>query len=162
MNEQQIQELAKQTVERCQRAQEPDSFSWSRLQPIIEEAIRTALAPPENVATASLWQCMACGVARPILGDDWTCDCDPSLPEEAYEWRQVLVTLPAQPDHFDGLLGRWEMKPMPDSVKDAEEEEFPGGNCPKCGCAIAFAAHVCDQCGYGSEAYDEEGSEDGG
>ncbi len=36
-----------------------------------------------------LWQCDECGVARPILDDDWTCDCPATKVEEAFVWNRI-------------------------------------------------------------------------
>ena len=49
----------------------------------------------ETAEPVALWQCVECGVARPVLGDDWTCDCPESKPVEAYEWRRVSYHSPA-------------------------------------------------------------------
>jgi len=45
--------------------------------------------------TGELWQCDECGVARPILDDDWICDCPPEKVEEAFNWRRIAFqTIP--------------------------------------------------------------------
>ena len=61
--------------------------------------------PPS--ALARLWQCEGCGLARPILDDDWTCDCGPSVPQEGYNWRRVRVVPEAEDgDPFSALAAR--------------------------------------------------------
>ena len=45
----------------------------------------------------SLWQCCECGVARPILDDDWSCDCPDTKVEEAYNWRRIDFTFTDDP-----------------------------------------------------------------
>jgi len=37
----------------------------------------------------ALWQCDECGVARPILDDDWSCDCPVGKQTEAFNWRKI-------------------------------------------------------------------------
>jgi len=48
--------------------------------------------------SGGMWQCEECGVARPILDDDWDCDCEFMengfrKPIEAYSWRYITYTV---------------------------------------------------------------------
>ncbi len=55
-----------------------------------DAAEAAARHPAPADAHTFLWQCQECGLARPVLDDDWTCDCPSQKQEEAYNWRRLL------------------------------------------------------------------------